>query len=516
MAHSTDGFIGEGGTPPGAGAGGAPRLRRELHIWEVIGISVALMAPSMAANINPQGTAKTVGRAVPLAFVLATVGVLLVSWTFVQLCRRFHHSGSVYGFVGATLGARAGVVAGWGLLGTYTFYGVVTSMASGIFGSAFLDAVGIWNDPPDWSGFLIGAIALVGVYLFTVSPVRQGTRVLLTVEGVTVALILVVTAVILVRLAIGNAPDGRELTLSPFTVPEGIGTSTLFLGAVFGFLSFAGFEAAATLGEEAREPRRDIPRAILGTAIFGGVYFIVVTWVEVMGFGTDEKGVAAFGNSGSLLGDLGTQYIGAWVGDLITLGAAVSAFGCALACSVGASRLLFALSRDGVLPTQFGHVSPGRRTPAAAATAVCATIVLIIVLSWAAFGAKPFDLFYYSGTIGTLILLVAYALATVGAVRLVFFSGDPRADEVPRWQIVVPVLALVVLGYTLYRNVVPYPEGTAGWMPVVCGAWLLAAVVFVLVRPRLAEQAGRRLTADEGLAGGESDRVGPVGTGEVV
>jgi amino acid transporter len=515
MVHGTDGFIGEGGTPPAPGAGGG-RLRRELRLWEVIGISVALMAPSMAANINPQGTAQTVGRAVPLAFVLATVGVLLVSWTFVQLCRRFHHSGSVYGFVGATLGARAGVVAGWGLLGTYTFYGVVTSMASGIFGSAFLDAVGIWNDPPAWAGFLIGGLALAGVYLLTVSPVRQGTRVLLSVEVVTVALILVVTAVVLVRLAIGTAPDDRGLTLSPFTVPSGIDTSTLFLGAVFGFLSFAGFEAAATLGEEAREPRRDIPRAILGTAIFGGVYFIVVTWVEVMAFGPDEKGVTAFGSSGSLLGDLGTRYIGAWVGDIITLGAAVSAFGCALACSVGASRLLFALSRDGVLPTRLGEVSPGRRTPAAAATVIAATIAAIVVVSWAAFGAEPFDLFFYSGTIGTLILLVAYALATIGAVRLVFFSDDPRADEVPRWQIAVPTLALVVLGYTLYRNVVPYPEGTSGWMPVVCGAWLLAAVVFVLVRPRLAEQAGRRLTADEGLAGGAGDRDRPVGTGEVV
>src|SRR3954469_2848489 len=130
---------------------GGPRLRRELNIWEAIGISVALMAPSMAANINPQGTVGVVGRAIPLTFVLATVGVLLVSWTFVRLCQRYHHSGSVYGFVGATLGARAGVVAGWGLLGTYMFYGVVTSMASGIFGSAFLDAVGIWNDPPAWS-----------------------------------------------------------------------------------------------------------------------------------------------------------------------------------------------------------------------------------------------------------------------------------------------------------------------------------------------------------------------------
>jgi hypothetical protein len=59
-----------------------------------------------------------------------------------------------------------------------------------------------------------------------------------------------------------------------------------------------------------------------------------------------------------------------------------------------------------------------------------------------------------------------------------------------------------VLGYTLYRNVVPYPEGTAGWMPVVCGVWLLLAIVLVLAQPRLAERVGRRLTAEEGLGAG--------------
>jgi hypothetical protein len=131
---------------------------------------------------------------------------------------------------------------------------------------------------------------------------------------------------------------------------------------------------------------------------------------------------------------------------------------------------------------------------------VVAAIVLVVVVMWAAFDAAPFDLFVYSGTAGTLILLVAYALATVGAVRLVFFSGDPRSAEVPRWQIAVPVLALAVLGYTLYRNVVPYPEGTGAWMPVVCAVWLGLAVLLVLARPQLAERVGRRLTAEEGLS----------------
>jgi amino acid transporter len=472
------------------------RLRRELSVWEAIGLSLALMAPSMAANINPQGTAGTVGRAVPLAFALATVGVLLIAYTFVRLSRRFHHAGSVYGFVGATLGPRAGVVAGWSLLGTYIFYGVVTSTAAGIFGAAALDTSGIWPNQPSWAGFAVGAVALLGVLALAVVPVRGGTRVLLTIEVATVALILVVSVIILARLATGTAPGGRGVDFSVFTVAPGTEVSAVFLGVVFGFLSFAGFEAAATLGEEAKDPRRSIPRAILGTAIFGGVYFVFVTAVEVMGFGTDDAGVAAFISSSSLLGDLGSRYVAAWVGDLITVGAAVSAFGCALACAVGAARMLFALSRDGIGPAAFAEISPARATPTRATVAVVAVMYVIIAITWFVLGGEPFALFVASGTIGTLILLVVYALATIGAARLLFFSGR---REVAAWEVVVPALALVLIGYTLFRNVAPYPEGAAGVYPLVSAAWILVGVVAVLVLPGAARRAGQRLTANEGL-----------------
>ena len=147
-------------------------------------------------------------------------------------------------------------------------------------------------------------------------------------------------------MAAGTAPGGAELTLDVFKVEPGTDASTLFLGIIFGLLSFAGFEAAATLGEEAHQPSRDIPRAILGTAIFGGIYFTFVTAVEMMAFGTDADGVQAFIGSSALMGDIGTAYIASWVGETVTLGAAVSAFACCLACVVGASRLLYAVARD--------------------------------------------------------------------------------------------------------------------------------------------------------------------------
>jgi amino acid transporter len=485
-----------------------PRLSRELNIWETIGISVALMAPSMAANINPQGMVGVVGRAIPLTFALATVGVLLVAYTFVRLTQRFHHSGSVYGFVGATLGPRAGVVAGWGLLGTYTFYTVVTITASARFLTAFLDSTGVWSAPPDGVALVLAGVVLVGVYLLTVSPIRRGTRTLLAVEAATVALILVVALVVLAKLVGGNGPQGQGLTLSPFSLQGGTQTSALFLGVVFGFLSFAGFEAAATLGEEAKQPRRDIPRAILGTAIFGGVYFVFVTWVEVMGFGATQEGLASFASSGSLFGDLGSQYVGVWAGDVISLGAAVSAFGCALACAVGASRLLYALARDGVAPRSLARVSVTKRTPVAASLAVAVAAAVLEVVLWlvyrpdvpsgsADYQSASLSVFLAGGVIGTLILLVAYVLASLGVIRLLFASGE---RTVALWEAAIPVAGLVVLGYTLYRNVIPLPEGKALLPPAVSAAWLLVGVVFVLAAAGVARRAGQRLTQEEGLS----------------
>ena len=130
-----------------------------------------------------------------------------------------------------------------------------------------------------------------------------------------------------------------------------------------------------------------------------------------------------------------------------------------------------------------------------------------------AFGAEPFDVFLWAATIGTLILLFVYFLATIGAIKLLFFSGEAK---VPAWQIVIPIGALIVVGYTLYRNVWPYPTkltddgGTnaAFYLPIVCAIWILLAVLLVVGRPELARRAGQKLTAEEGLA----PEKGPAGT----
>jgi amino acid transporter len=484
--------------PVEAGREEGRELRRgSLSLWEAVGISIALMAPSMAANINPQGTVGLVGRAVPLAFVFATVGVLLVSYTFVRLCQIYNHAGSVFGFVGATLGPRFGVLAGWSLMGTYTFYACVTSAAAGIFGATFLDEIGIWNNHPLWSEFLFAFIALAGAFALASRPAHTAGRILLSIEGITVVLILTVATVVLLKIVGGGAPGNQSFTLDVFSPPAGSGIGDVFKGAVFGFLSFAGFEAAATLGEETREPRRAIPRAILGTAIFGGIYFIFVTSVEMMGFGTDAKGVAAFGSSGSLLGDLGSAYITSSIGDVITLGTAISAFGCALACVVGATRILYTLSRDGLGTEALGNVHSETGTPVRALGVIVATAAAIIVVCRIFFTHAAFDVFVWSGVIGTLILLVAYMLATLGAMRLLWFRGRAR---VAAWQMVIPIAALLVLLATIYYTVDPSAPKATRWNYYTAGAWVIGGAILVLILPGLATRVGRGLARHEGIA----------------
>ena len=94
-------------------------LRRELRFWEAIALSIAIMAPTAAMALNGTAPAGLIGRAVPLAFIFATVGVLLVSYAFIRLSRYFSHAGSVFAFAGVTLGPQAGFFSGWALLGTY-------------------------------------------------------------------------------------------------------------------------------------------------------------------------------------------------------------------------------------------------------------------------------------------------------------------------------------------------------------------------------------------------------------
>jgi amino acid transporter len=480
----------------------AGALRRGLKLWQVIGLSIGLMAPSMAISLNPQGAVSAVGRAIPLSFLIAMVGALLVAYGFARLSQHFHNSGSVLGLVGATLGARAGVVAGWCLAATYTLYALLTAAAAGIFCTILLNDIGVINSQPNWLEYLIGAVVIVLAGALAAVPADKAMDVILSFEGITVALILIASAIVAVKLVGHSGPGHLHFTMSVFSPAKGTTISNVFLGVVFGFLSFAGFEAAAALGGEAAKPRRDIPRAIILTVAIIGVFYVIVSAVEVMGFGTSTAGLAHFGVSKALVGTLGQIYVAKWFGDLIIAGTVISAFGCSMASAVGASRLIFSFARDGVGPEHpVARLSPRFGTPVFGVAIVVVVELVVVVVAGVLGGIPPFNLFYYTAEIGTLLILVAYGLVTVGALLFLFVQPAMRREttKARAAEVVLPIAGIALLIYTLDRSVDPFPTGAARWEPIVAGIWLVIAIVGVFIAPSFSRRLGESLVTDEGL-----------------
>lgn len=467
-------------------------LRRELRPWEAIALSVGIMAPTLAMGLNGVLPASLVGRAVPLVFLLGFVGVAFVAYSFVRLSRHFSHAGSVYALAGVTLGPRAGFFGGFALFGVYVMYSVSTLAATALFAKTFLVSSGLWADVP-W--FPLALLTAVGVWVLSARDVRVAARVLLSLEGLGIALIVVLVAVIL-GTVLGTGPRGQTFDLAAFTPTEGTGASAVLAATVFAFLSWAGFEGAASLGEETGDPRRNIPRALVWALGITGVFYVVTMFAESVGFGTDAAGAERFAASSAPLGDLARTYLNATAASVLDFAAMASAFASCMSTTVAASRILFAMSRDGLRAgSPLSKTSPSTGAPVVALATVLLAAVVIFCGIAASGTHNPTDIYFYAATLGTLGILVVYAVTSVGGIRFLFLGR-----RAPLWHALFPTLAIAYLGYVFYKQVYPVPDSPYNVFPYLAAAWLALGFLLVVARPALARRVGEGLERAEGFA----------------
>jgi len=467
-------------------------LRRELRFWEAIAISVGIMAPTAAMALNGVAPAGLVGRAVPLAFLFAAIAIGLISYSFVRLTSYFNHAGSTYALAGATLGPRAGFFAGWALLATYCCFIAANIAEIGLFGTSFLSGAGIW-DKPSW--IVVSLIAAALVWFLAYGDVRVATRALLSFEGISVTLIVILIVVIFWKVIGGTAPNGQDFTLKPFVPASGTTIGAIAFASVFGLLSFGGFEGAAALGEETNNPRRNIPLAIAVAVGFCGVFYTIVMLAQSLGFGIDAAGIKAFSTSSAPLGDLSKQYVGSGMEDGINFGATLSAFASCLGCAAGASRILFALGRDGFLTRRLGDASSRTGSPANALAVVMSFGIIVTVLLRLN-GTSAVNAFFYPGTAGVLSMLIAYFVIQIGAAK--FLHLERRES---RWRVIIVALAVAAIVYTFYKQVWPKPAYPYDLFPLIIAGWAVAGAAITFAFPALTRRIGRGLSEAEGIAG---------------
>jgi amino acid transporter len=465
----------------------ADGLHTELSLIDAAAFSVGLIGPVGAIGLLGTGAALIIGRAVTLSFVFAVVGVALVAYSFIKLSQHISHTGSVYALVGVTLGPRAGFVAGWALMGAYTAIGCGSTIEIGLFGGQFLHDTGILTTHTWWWIALVG---LLGISALAFTEIRVITRALLSSEIVGAILVTILSIVILVKVIVSHGPSGQTFTINFLSLPKGSGVGTIAKAAVYGFLAFAGFEGAAALGEETSSPKTEIPRAIKTAVIVVGGFYLLTAAAQSLGYGATAAGATAYAN-GLPFSDLGSGYIGQWYADILDLMATISLFAISLGVASGAARIMYAQARDATgkrtgLASLTKHGAPGP-----------ALVVVLLIFTGALIGQQlagstVINATFYALQIGTVLILVAYVMATVGAIYFLFFKGRAKA---PTWQMAVPALGGAFVCYTIYRNVFVGQEGTYSRLPYIEVVYLIVGLVVVCVAPGLAGRVRAGLAA---------------------
>lgn len=322
-------------------------LERTLSLKAVVLFGLAYMTPLIVLGTFGV-VASTTHGAVPTAYIITTIAMLFTAYSYGVMSRAFPVSGSAYTYVRKTIDPRVGFMVGWGILLDYFFL----PMVIWLIGAAYLNAR--FPDVPSWI-FLLGFIGITTV--LNVYGIKLAARVnsLLMVFQILVIFFFVLLSI---RHVFENGGTDALFSATPFFNAHS-SFSSVAAGAAVAAYSFLGFDAVTTLTEETVEPERNIPRAILLTALIGGAIYVVVGYTTQLvhpGGAFADPDSAAFEIAKAIGADL--------FGALFLAGMVLAQFTSGIAAQASASRLLYAMGRDGVLPRPlFGVLHPRFHTP---------------------------------------------------------------------------------------------------------------------------------------------------------
>jgi len=457
---------------------------RSIGLPQLVFQSLTNMAPAAAISIGLLVVIPFSGPALPFFILVALAIALCVASSMGQMAKQVPSAGGWYAYTARGLGPEAGFMVGWLYLLVIPagMVLILLSLAFVVQDVMVSDRRGLgWEGSPWWLWVLLGAA-------FMLVLAYRGVRLAMNVGIVIGAIELALFGALAVWIVLSNS---GENTLRTFDPGFALGDDFDFYlkGIVLAILVYAGFEAAAPLAEEARDPRRTVPRAIVGTTLAIGLFVLFASYGMVVGFGFDEFAETALA-SGNPWVELGDIFWGAgWI--LIFFAVVNSVLGLGNAVVNAASRVVYALGRNGAIPEMFSRTHPVYRTPHVAIAAIVGVgTVATLLAGW------RWDLLTGIGVAAialTVILMLIYI--AVCASTVVFYWRE-RRDEFSIWlHGVVPIAGIAGIAavlYYQYRPLPPYPFRWANWYVLAAfGAGLLVLVWLARVRRAALLDAGR-------------------------
>ncbi|MBD2022217.1 APC family permease [Leptolyngbya sp. FACHB-36] len=440
-----------------------------LSFKEVLAQSFAVIAPTTTPAANLGLIFALSGNGTCLSFLLGTLGLMFVCVNINQFAKRSASPGSLYSYIAKSLGPMAGVVCGWSLVLAYLFTGMATLCGLSIFGESLLGHLGLHLAP-----ITLLAIGAGIAWYMAHRDIQLSATSMLIIEGVSACLILLLGVIVW-------AHKGFAIDVSQFTL-QGSTPSGIAMGLVLVVFGFSGFESATSLGDEARKPLKTIPKSVMSSTILTGLFFIVMGYIEVLGFSGSSASLANYEEPLTFLADQAGVGL---LGQVIGVSALLSFYACVLGSINPAARVFFMMARHGLFPTSLGETHRANRTPHIAIT-ICSLLIFLVPAGLSMLGLQPFQSMGFLGTICTYGFLTVYILVCIAAPVYLHRIGKLRRLDVVFSVLGVAFMLLPVVGMVGVpgSDVFPVPEYPYNLFPWLFLLYLLLGCGWFIVKRR--------------------------------
>lgn len=422
--------------------------------------SITHMAPAAGVIFSAQYMASKGGGSLTLAWIIATVACLLTALCLKEVVRKVRSAGGYFVIHSVALGHFVGFTTSWLW---FLFEPLVPAALSMLFGSVLSDfvlaATGVYI--PWW----LITIAMVAVLTWTsYIGIRQSSKTTVIMGTLEIAVLLFLAVVWIVQ----AGPNQPVVSLTPAASPLGWGG--VFFATVYGILSFLGFEAGVPLAEESNNARRSLTISIMVSTLAIGLFYCVLGYATVAGFGFTNAQQFADDFSGATnpYFTLGQNSLGTLGALLVLFVIANSSFACSVAGQNASTRVYYSLGRAGVFPSWLNHINHKTQTPDRAIFFQGVISLAFALLCGFVFG--PFNGYGLLGLLFTIALMIVYIMTNVSCFALYYRK---YRDEFNVWShLVIPILGtfamLAPLAAALIPDIIFGPEN-ANVYPITLG-----------------------------------------------
>jgi amino acid transporter len=425
-----------------------------LGSMEAVAQSISTMAPTASAAMTVPLVFASAGHGTWLAYSIAMVCTMPVAFCVARFARESTSPGSLYTYTTSSLPPVLGSVAAWSLLVAYVATGV--SVVGGFVHYANVVLAEFFGLSSPAAPLAIAVVAIAAWFAYR--DVKVSASLMLYVEIASVLSISTVFALLLWQH--GLHVDAAQLSLS------GVRFTGVRLAVVLAMFSFAGFESATTLGQEVKDPLRTVPRSIIQSLVISGLFFIVASYVEVLGF---PASAGALDQSDAPLTVLSVAAGVGPLGRFIDVGVMVTMLACTLACITASARVLMLMGLNGLAPRRMGATHPRNRTPYNAVVAI-GLVTFILSISLVAAHVSGETIYDWMGSLAVYGFVTVYALVAVALP--VFLRQRKRAILS---AVVLAVLSVAAMAIVLEGTLYPVPDPPKNRLPYYFLIFLLVA-----------------------------------------